>query len=232
MELTAARNALAASPETRARLTSLDATITMDEAQLAMMQGEHASAIALYDRVAADANARARDRRIAAQNAAMLCQRLGRYREAVQRVDSLLASPLATDMPDGQRIMVRVSQANWPAEGGDLSEALRLSMAVWRDYHDRDDSAVLQLGLRIARWTPGDAEHCADRIELTRLVLDKILALRARGAAPPNDPYAASPAELDTFENDALVILANTFGRPDDASVMTARERLGLPIEQ
>jgi tetratricopeptide (TPR) repeat protein len=202
-------------------------TIVMDRADLAAFGAkDYARAIELYDEVISNAaTARPRDVWIAAQNAAMLCERLGRHEEAVRRVDALLASPAAAEIPRNDLPMLRASQASWIASHGNLVEAQRRYMAIWADFQGRDDQSVLQAGVILAGWTPQPGE-CAERLEWCRLLLGRFQAIRNAPAAHPDAPTAS---ELDSLEHQVLIHIANSTECPDLDFVNRARSRLGLP---
>jgi hypothetical protein len=204
----------------------LPASIVMDQADLAAFgQRNRERAITLYDQVLAQsAIAQPRDVWIAAQNAAMMCADLGRWAEAVRRVDSLLASSAAGQVPPSKLIALRVSQANWIARSGDLPGAMRRSKSLWDQYQSDDDYAVFLVGLRVAEWSPA-TQDCATRLAITSALLSKINALRS---TPSTNPAAPTAAQLDDLEHQTLVVMANSIGC-DPGLVAWARAALGLP---
>lgn len=224
--LRAAMAELDARPDLAIRRRTPRGSILMDQAQLAAFGRLHREeAIAIYDQVLARPDeASPRDQWIAAQNAAMLCVELGRYSEAVQRVDALLLTPAATEIPARELIALRASQASWPANAGDLAEAKRRSEAVWRDYQDQDDQAIFEVGLRLARWLPAP-QKCAERLQLASTLLEKTRALRATPSINPNAP---TPAQLDDIDQEILKVIADSHGC-NDPMVPWARQALGLP---
>ncbi len=206
---------------------SLRAAIVMDRADLACFAArDHALALSLYDEVAASGSgARLRDVRLAMQNAAMLCEHVGRRDEAIQRVDALLASPAASLIPREDLPKLRASQAGWIVKTGNLAEARRRYLAIWNEFHDRDDPVVLQAGVYLAGWTPQPRE-CAERLRWCRFLLARFADIRQRPDVHPGHPTAT---ELDDLERQVQFHIANSEDCGDLEFVDQARSRLGLP---
>jgi hypothetical protein len=229
--LRAATAALDARPALEARTrsagASLRAILLMDRADLAAFaRRDRAEAIRLYDAVLAlQEGVPAFASRLAAQNAAMLCASSGRLTEGVQRLDNLFASPAAADIEANELPELKVSQASWLAESGELAEAQRRYAAVWEEFGNREDLCVLKAGWELARMTP----VCADRLAMCRTLFSRTEAIRS---APQRSSEAPTDDELAKLESDVFVVVANSSGcgPEDEALVVQARARFGLPL--
>lgn len=227
--LEAALVAFDASPVLRTKTRWLRARIILDQADIAAFsERDTERAIRLYDQVVAQqASAKKTDVETAATNAAMLCASRGRYVEAVQRGDNLLASEAAAALSTRHVILLRVSQASWLAKHGDLQGAFARYQSIWTDYGQRSEAAVLNAGLSVAAGHPVPRD-CASRVAIARALLEKIDAVR-RAPVNTETETSASATELNEIEHQTLVVIADSGGCEGEREfVQWARGRLGL----
>lgn len=204
-ELEAAEDALIANPEIEARYPGIGAAITMDRAQvLAFGRQDLAAALILYDQVAgSESGASIRDDRIARQNAAVLCASMGQFPEACRRLNELLASSFASNIPADEVRSLRSSQVSWYASQGNLEEATRRGLELWNANLDIADPRLADMAVTIAQWYPVP-DACDARCALLLSVLEKIDAVRAS----PTEP---SDLELaDSVESQVLDAIADS----------------------
>jgi hypothetical protein len=202
---------------------TLRGTLLMDRAQL-MWRVHHdmSGAVQLYDQVArSGTDAHVRDRRIAAQNAAVLCADLGRRREAVRRVDDLLGSSLGALIPTDEVVGLRMSQVSWLRDDGNLDEAYARCKRVWVEYSDRDEIDVLDAGIQASRWCPAVPEHCAERLAILRAVIQKIDNLRVAVRAG-----TADAAALTDHVREARAAVDDSGACADETFTAWAHQRL------
>lgn len=211
-------------PALLARMAWLRSGLVLERADLALHgRRDREAAITLYDQVLDAGLAQRKHTWAAAQNAAMLSAELGRLEEAVRRVDDLIASPAAAEISIEDLVALRGSQAEWVEESGNLGGAYARYAAVWNDYNQRNDAAVLHAGQRLAMWMP-TPERCAERLALCTVLLEKISAVRAE---PPTPDTPISP-DIASIEHQVLVVLADA-DCPDAELIAWARGVLGLP---
>lgn len=211
-----------ASADLQARFPWLRGTLLMDRAELAAFHTDNkATAIDLYDLVrTAGPNANDRDKRIASQNAAVLCADLSRFPEACQRLDELLSSPLSGDMRLDEVISLRNSQASWYAQSGNLNEAFNRGLRLWQDFQDSNDPAILEAGATVASWYAVPT-HCAERTALLRVLFVRLDTARMN-----------LPADSDVFdrllalEQDVLYATRDSFECGDDVLNQMAAARV------
>lgn len=227
-ELRSALAALDARPQLEAERPELRAIIVMDQADVAAFgRRDLEGAILLYDRVLAQRHAaRPRDLWIASQNAAMLCADLGRFAEATRRADMLRASAFASEIPQGELLNLLASEVSWVAHY-DLPGAMERALVFWRQYQDRDEYMVFEVGLQLAHWYPAPLK-CHERLTIASALVEKISAVRA--AQPSSDRNAPSAAQLGTYWTQSLTVLADSTGCGSPL-VPWARQLLGLPAE-
>ncbi len=206
---------------------SARATIVMDRADLsAFAAHEPHLAIELYDEVILHSTqALPREMWIASQNAAMLCYNVGRIQEAVQRVDSLLASPFVSEIPADDLLDLRMSQASWMVGLGELVSARRKYQSIWNDYPSRDNPTILQAGVYLAGWTPQPAE-CERRLAWCRELLDQVASVRRNRTGQGR---TASFDDLGDLERQIQVLIADSVECADLDFINRARASQGLP---
>lgn len=194
-----------ADPQLRAETPRLAGILDMDRAQLAFSRGDYLAALSIYDRViASPGTASPSDLRIAMRHAAMFSAQIGRYAEAVERVDALLASPVGGILPVDERLSLMLMQVTWLEQSGDLATAASRAGSLWDSYKHTGDLSVIEAGVLAARWKPVTT-HCAERLALIREVWAKIMPHRAR---PNLDPSHRS--RVDSVAHQVLVVIADT----------------------
>lgn len=219
---------LDAHPSLAVQQPLLKSMILMDQADLAAFgRGDRSSAILLYDRVVGRAElTQPRALLIAEKNAAFLCAKMGRVTEAVQRVDALVASPIAALMSEGDLIQLLASQASWVEGSGDLVGGIARYRSIWNAYSHLDEDVVFLAGVRIASTLPVPLA-CEERLSLASTLLTKIYAMHS---APSQSAYAPKGESLMQLEREILTIIVNSQGCADPGGLIDhARIQLGLP---
>lgn len=177
--------------------------IILDKADLEADFGNKSAAISFYDQAISLGEDRlgAFEYRIAQSNAASYCYMVGRTNEAIQRLDALLQSPSAAQIPIASIIDYRFERASWRLSSGNYQAAIPEFEAFYNEFVGENRVSVAMAAVIVAQYQ----SDCAAKLLWCNRALSKVQEVRLH-------PSGSQPLDivdlhrLDGAEQEAYVV--------------------------